>query len=106
MQLMLTPLLAAPVNADNPGSDPLFELCLASALGQPTPDGTSAPIAHHHHCNLCIHGGVAFLAVPPLALTAVAAIASVPIRWAAIDNPSPSSTRVAGNRARGPPLTA
>ena len=104
LQLVLSPFLMAPAHATDGGQSALFELCL-DHVGAPTPDG--APSTHHDlHCNLCVHGGLAFVAVPPVVAAWSTPVASVAILWAVIDNPVAEAAGFAGKQARGPPLLA
>jgi len=106
LQTVLAPLLASPANSHSLDGKPLFELCLDSS-GATFPVDGGVPSGTHDHdidCQLCVHGGLAFLDAPPIAVGWVVQAASVSIRWAVIDNPIPDAAGFIGKQARGPPL--
>jgi hypothetical protein len=103
LQSVIAPLISGPFSPRSVGG---FELCLASN-GATAPVKGSVPLGTHNddiHCKLCVHGGLAFLDAPTIAVGWVVQATSVSIRWAVIDNPIPDAAGFIGKQARGPPL--
>jgi hypothetical protein len=103
LQSVIAPLIGGPFSPRGVGG---FELCLASnSATSPVKGGVPSDTQDHDiHCKLCVHGGLAFLDAPPIAVGWVVQATSVSIRWAVIDNPIPDAAGFIGKQARGPPL--
>jgi len=105
LQSVIAPLISGPFSSHSVDGAP-FELCLASVVA-PSPINGGVPSGPHDHdidCQLCVHGGLAFLDAPSIAVGWVVQAVSTSIRWAVIDNPIPDAAGFIGKQARGPPL--